>query len=130
MRRSPEKLAKSREKAFYHFRKRAFERHGLVVDEAVVRLVVQDIKLRQAEFLTWVENDEAYRAFYRVRIFDKPYIVAYDFEIDTLITIYHGSWLKFEDGRWVANVKTRKHAKWRENRRDSLYQKRKGLVTR
>ena len=75
-------------------------------DDEILKIVHQ-IKSRQADFLKWSKS-EGYRAFYRVIIFNRPFIVLFDFEIDIPVTVYHNSWLKMENGEWVASKKYRK----------------------
>jgi len=94
-------------KANAHFCVRALERHGLILKNQEITEIIRQILKREAEFLKWSDG-QGHRAFYRINIFDEPYIVLYEFEINALITIYYNSWLKLKDGEWIPNMKYRK----------------------
>lgn len=69
------------------------ERHGLILNQSDINDIVRQIKTQQASFIKWC-TDESYRAFYLVNIFDQPYLVLFDLQLDSLVTIYHNSWIK------------------------------------
>lgn len=99
-------LAKA--KATSHFCTRAVERHGLILTSWQLKNIIDQSKYQKAEFLKWSEGGGIYRSFYRVEIYDQPYIVLFDLEIDALITIYHNSWLRLVNGEWVPRRRRRK----------------------
>lgn len=89
-------------KACKHFMRRSFERHAISVSYREITQINNQIKNREAEFLTWSFGKD-FRSLYRVVIQENPYIVLFDFKIECVITIFHNSWLKFIDGQWIEN---------------------------
>lgn len=100
-------------KAHAHFYKRALERHGLILRSIDLARIIHQITSGNAEFLRWSGEPDQYRSFYRVRIYDQPYIVLYDLAIDSLVTIYHNSWLVWRNDQWV------RRDKWKRSRNDN-----------
>lgn len=103
----------ARLKARTHFCARVLERHGLILKDRDVDNIIKQIKSQEAEFLSWGKEEERFRSYYRIKIFDEPYIVVYDFEIDALVTIFHNGWLKYENGEWIHKHKFRKAGRYK-----------------
>lgn len=109
-----------------HFQRRALDRHGIVFRGLEYECLVNDVKRGNAEFLDWTPERDSFRSFYRLKIQGKLYVVLYDFELDSLITIYHNSWLKQVGGRWdvfYKNTKKRLHAQQRAEQEFRLMKK-------
>lgn len=101
-------------RAIKHFRRRALERHGLMLSDSDISRTIAQITSGCSEFLRWSDGP-GFRCFYRVRIFGDPYIVLYDFEVDVLVTIFHNSWFKLENGEWVERIRrNKKRRRWKK----------------
>lgn len=77
----------------------ALDQHGLILGADTIQDIVKQITNRKAKFIQWSSHN-GYRSYYQVKIYGQLYLVLYDFELESLVTIYNNSWIKrFNQGK-------------------------------